>query len=53
MDKFAKATDQDLDGLLKDALDIAELIISDRKTFGKISINIANAYPSRLSRMFE
>ena len=53
MDKFAKATDQDLDGLLKDALDIAELIIADRKTFGKISINIANAYPSRLSRMFE
>ena len=53
MEKFAKATDQDLDGLLKDALDIAELIISDRKTFGKISINIANAYPSRLSRMFE
>ena len=53
MEKFAKATDQDLDGLLKDALDIAELIIADRKTFGKISINIANAYPSRLSRMFK
>ena len=53
MDKFAKATDQDLDGLLKDALDIAELIIADRKTFGKININIAKAYPSRLSRMFK
>ena len=40
MDKFANATDQDLDGLLKDALDIAELIIADRKTFDKISLEL-------------
>tara|TARA_R100000654_G_scaffold3257_2_gene11192 strand:+ start:442 stop:2277 length:1836 start_codon:yes stop_codon:yes gene_type:complete len=53
MDKFAKATDQDLDGLLKDALEVSEEIIADRKTFGKININIAKAYPSRLSRMFK
>ena len=53
MERFAKATDQDLDGLLKDALDIAELVIADRKTFDKISLGIANAYPARLSRMLK
>ena len=51
MEKFAKATDQDLDSLLKDALDIAELIIAEHgTTYQNLNIGIIRAYPPRLSR---